>query len=210
MFTPLRVPEGKHVAISVALAFAFWAAVFACKLVNFWLGLGAAALVLTLLSFYWGGVPLARTEATVANVLRALASAAALYALFALGRYASLHVFPFASGQICDIYAIRQEAAPGFIALVLLFVTSPCEELFWRGFVQRFGMARFGAVKGWLFASLMYAGIHISSGNFMLAGAALTAGLFWGGVYMRTQSVSVCILSHAVWTVSIFLVLPMQ
>jgi membrane protease YdiL (CAAX protease family) len=193
----------------VVLACVLWVAVFGLKLVNFWLGMSCATLLLAGLSVGWAGLPLERREMTVKRTGLAVLSAAGLYGLFALGRYAAVTVLPFAPGQIGSIYAIRQEAAPGVIALVLIFVTSPCEEVFWRGFLQRFTMARFGEVRGWLVAALAYAGVHVASGNVMLTGAALTAGLFWGCVYMRTRSLYVCIVSHALWTVAIFLIWPL-
>jgi len=178
--------------------------------VNFWLGLSCAALLLAGVSVAWGGLPLERREMTIRRTGMAVVSAAVLYGLFAMGRHASVSLFPFASGQIGAVYAIRQEADPALIALVLILVTSPCEELFWRGFLQRACMARFGGVRGWLLAALAYAGAHVVSGNFMLVGAALTAGLFWGFLYLRMRSVYLCIVSHALWTVAVFLLWPLS
>ena len=57
------------------------------------------------------------------------------------------------------------------MALVLLFITSPAEEVFWRGFVQRWFMHRFGGKAGWLLVP--------------------------------------CILSHAFWTVAVFILWPL-
>ena len=206
----VRLPTTRQVVIGVFLAFGMWAAVFGLKVANFWLGLGCAALLLAGLSAVWGGLPLARREITIPQTGLAVLSAAGLYGLFAIGRLASVCRLSSASGQIGAVYAIRQEAAPVLIALLLIFVTSPCEELFWRGFLQRWGMARFGEVRGWLLATLAYAGAHLVSGNFMLVGAALTAGLFWGGLYLRTRSLYVCIVSPALWTVAIFLLWPLS
>ena len=202
-------PTTRQAATGMALAFGLWAMVFGFKVVNFWLGLSCAALLLAGLSVLWGGFPLQRREVTIRRTGLAVLSAACLYGLFALGRQASVSVLPFASGQIGSIYAIRQEAAEGIIALVLVFLTSPCEEIFWRGFLQRWSMDRFGEVRGWLLAALAYAGVHVVSGNFMLAGAALTAGLFWGYLYLHTRSLYLCIVSHALWTVAIFLIWPL-
>ena len=203
-------PTARQAVAGVALAFGLWAAVFGLQIVNFWLGLSCSALLLAGLSVFWAGLPLERREVTIRRTGLGVLSAAGLYGLFALGRYVSVSVLPFASGQIGSIYAIRQEAAPGVIALALIFLTSPCEELFWRGFLQRFSMARFGEVRGWLLTALAYAGVHVASGNFMLTGAALTAGLFWGYLYQRTRSLYVCVVSHALWTVAIFLLWPLS
>ena len=96
------------------------------------------------------------------------------------------------------------------ISLILLFITSPGEEIFWRGFVQKRFVERFGARKGWLIASAVYAAVHIASGNFMLTMAALVAGLFWGWLYQRERNLVPCIVSHALWTVTIFILLPIS
>jgi CAAX amino terminal protease family. len=205
----LRTPKPAYVAVTICLAFIFWAAVFAFHLVNFWAGLSGAALVLTALSFWWGGIPLRRNEITLKNTLLGLGSAALLYGIFFVCKVLATRIFAFAPEQIHGIYTIRTEADALSIALVLLFITSPCEELFWRGFVQRYGMARFGSLWGWLFGAFFYTAIHVSSGNFMLTGAAFTAGLFWGYLYAKTQSIFACIVSHASWTVGIFLLFPM-
>ena len=108
-----------------------------------------------------------------------------------------------------SIYAIRLEGPSWVIALVLLFVTSPAEEIFWRGFIQRHFMEKMGDLCGWLAASAVYAAIYISSGNIMLVLAALVAGLFWGWLYMKTRDLRACILSHALWTVAVFILWPL-
>ena len=43
----------------------------------------------------------------------------------------------------------------------------------------------------------------------MLVMAALTAGLFWGWLYWKTGSLVPCILSHAFWTVAVFILWPL-
>lgn len=142
-------------------------------------------------------------------MLIGLVSAVLLYAIFALGNTLSGWLFRFAPHQVSAIYDIRHEGSPLAMALVLLFITSPAEEVFWRGFVQRWFTHRFGGKAGWLLAVCVYAGVHIFSGNLMLVMAALTAGLFWGWLYWKTDSLVPCILSHAFWTVAVFILWPL-
>ena len=205
----LSTPKTWQVCAALALALACWTVIFGLKLVNFWLGMALAASGLALLSVFWAGFPLNRSELNLKNTMLGLASALLLYGIFGLGRYISLALLPFASEQIGSIYTIERQAERLIIALVLLFITSPAEEIFWRGFLQRWSVKRFGSAKGLLLASFCYAAVHMTSGNFMLMGAALTAGLFWGWMYLRTGSLYACMLSHAVWTVGIFLLFPM-
>lgn len=205
-----RTPKTWQAWAGIALAFVFWTIIFGLKLINFWLGMSIAAFTLAALSVKWAGLPITRKEINLKNTLLGVAGAAALYGIFALGRYIAVNIFSFAHEQIGSIYDIQHEGSVWAIALVLFFVTSPCEEIFWRGFLQRWSVGRFGQIKGWLLASGLYAVVHLTSGNFILMGAALTAGLFWGLMYLRFKSLYACILSHAVWTVGIFLLLPMR
>lgn len=183
-----RIPTAGQVCGTLALAAFFWWVNFGLHWVNFWIGMGTAASVLALLSFWFAGVPMKRTEWTGRAVLIGLVSAVLLYAIFALGNTLSGWLFRFAPHQVSAIYYIRHEGSPLAMALVLLFITSPAEEVFWRGFVQRWFMHRFGGKAGWLLAVCVYAGVHVFSGNFMLVMAALTAGLFWGWLYWKTGS----------------------
>jgi len=70
------------------------------------------------------------------------------------------------------------------IALLLFFITGPAEEIYWRGYLQKNLMVRFGRWQGWLLATVIYAAVHIWSFNFMLIGAAFVAGAFWGAMYL--------------------------
>jgi membrane protease YdiL (CAAX protease family) len=96
------------------------------------------------------------------------------------------------------------------IALLLFFVTGPAEELYWRGYLQKNLMARFGRWQGWLLATVIYAAVHIWSFNFMLIGAAFVAGAFWGGMYLHLKNLAPVIISHSVWSMVIFAVFPMH
>jgi len=95
------------------------------------------------------------------------------------------------------------------IALLLFFVTGPSEELYWRGYLQKNLMMRFGQWQGWLLATAIYAAVHIWSFNFMLIGAAAVAGAFWGAMYWRLKNLAPVIISHSVWSAVIFAVFPM-
>ncbi len=204
----VSIPNSRQVFLCVLLAFIFWTLVFGLKIVNFWLGLSFAACVLVFLSVRFAGLPLSRAELTFTNAGIGLVSAGVLYGIFAMCYWLAGMLLSFAGTEVAGIYHIRTQANPVVIALVLVFITSPAEELFWRGFLQRWSMSKFGQTKGWLFASTLYAGVHLASLNLMLIGAAFVAGLFWGYLYMRTNSIFACIISHAAWTVAIFILWP--
>ena len=203
-----RIPTAGQTYGTLALAAFFWWVNFGLHWVNFWIGMGTAASTLALLSFWFAGVPMDRTEWTWRAVRIGLISAALLYAIFALGNTLSGWLFRFAPQQVSAIYDIRHEGSPLAMTLVLFFITSPAEEFFWRGFIQRRFMHRFGGKAGWLLAVCVYAGVHVFSGNLMLVMAALTAGLCWGWLYWKTGSLAPCILSRFFWTVPVYILWP--
>lgn len=137
-----------------------------------------------------------------------LASAAVLYLIFWVGKQVSTALFPFAQQQIGAIYGKGQGTPMWIIALLLFFVTGPCEEIFWRGLLQQSLCRHFGGWQGWLLASGIYAGVHIWSLNFMLVGAAGVAGAFWGLMVWRLQDLRPVIISHAVWSTFVFAAVP--
>jgi len=96
------------------------------------------------------------------------------------------------------------------IGLLLFFVTGPCEEIYWRGFLQRGLMVRLGQNKGWLLASFIYSFVHIWTLNAMLMLAALIAGLLWGWLYKSTHSLWPSMVSHALWGLLIFVLFPLS
>ena len=83
------------------------------------------------------------------------------------------------------------------IFLLLLFVTGPGEEIFWRGFLQERLMDRYGNPVGFILTTFIYGSIHIFSLNFMLTMAAYVAGAFWGALYLWKRDLTVVIVSHS-------------
>ncbi|WP_370222127.1 lysostaphin resistance A-like protein [Cytobacillus sp.] len=93
-----------------------------------------------------------------------------------------------------------------YIALILIIV--PGEEVFWRGFVQK-RLMKFTTVKlSIILSSLLYSSVHFYSGYWMLAFAALIAGLFWGWLYAWKRSLPLVIVSHLVFDLLMFVLLP--
>ena len=198
----------KTLGACLLLAAVFWYAPFSMKLLHFWLSMCIAVSTLTALAVRFDGFPVRRADWRLRSVISGVFAAAALYSIFWLGNSFSQILFSFAKPQVSSIYGIRTQGETLLIGLILFFITSPGEEIFWRGFVQRRLVRRFGRKRGWLLASAVYAAVHIASGNFMLTMAALTAGLFWGWLYLQEHNLVPCIVSHSVWTVTIFILLP--
>jgi len=139
-----------------------------------------------------------------------LLSAGLLYSIFFIGDVVVNLIFEFAEREIEGIYSTKTEATPLVIGLLLLFVIAPAEEIFWRGYIQRKYSDKHGKIKGFLIALLIYSLVHVWSFNLMLFGAAMTAGLVWGLMYLKYDSIVPGIISHAVWDLFIFVLYPIN
>ena len=169
------------IAGAIALACAGWAFTFGLAWGNFWLKIGAAVIAVCGYSLAFKRPDVRFTPRAVAE---GVASAAALYLAFYLGNAVAPYVVPGAHTQVGGIYGLGEGSSRIWIFLLLLFVTGPGEEIFWRGFLQDALQKRFRPVTGYLVATGIYAGVHVFSGNVMLTLAALVAGAFWGGLYL--------------------------
>jgi len=196
------------VAGTVALAAVLWFVTFYLAWSTFWIKISCSAAALAVISLRLQPDPLKELTFDVKSVLIGILTAAALYVIFWLGKKVSTALFPFAQHQIGSIYNKGEGTPMGVIAALLFFVTGPCEELYWRGFLQRNLIKRFGGWRGWLLATAIYAGGHIWSFNFMLIGAAAVAGAFWGALYWRTGKLAPVVISHSIWSTVVFAVLP--
>jgi membrane protease YdiL (CAAX protease family) len=193
------------------LAFGLWFFAFAVPAGNFWPKISISAALLASL-----GLKLSHGERSGLLTVRTRhlwlgpLSAVVLYGIFWLGKVLSSIIFPFASGEISNIYLNKTELDPFIIGLLLLFIMGPAEEIYWRGFVQRTLSRRLGAMTGVLLTSAIYALVHVFALNLMLVIAAAVCGLFWGWLYQREQSLIPLIISHSLWDVLIFVIFPLN
>ena len=208
---PDRVGDGRPGALALAVGLAAaglaFSATFRGPRDQFWrrmtwtgLSLGGLALLFSEPArgarIRWWHVPLG------------LLSAAVLYVTFRLGdRFARRYV-PGGDAEIREIYALRTLRPREEIAARLATIVGPAEELFWRGLVQSALMRRFGRWRGAAIAAGAYGGVHVTSGNFTLLGAAGVAGAHWCALYAAGAPLGALIVSHVAWDIWIFLVQP--
>ncbi|MBW2250344.1 MAG: CPBP family intramembrane metalloprotease [Deltaproteobacteria bacterium] len=193
----------------VALAFGLWVLAFAIPAGNFWIKISVSAAILASLSLMLRKEILSDLRFNTRSFIIGISAAIALYFIFMIGREVSLQLFGFAGNKIGDIYAKGAGTQAWVISILLFFITGPSEEIFWRGFLQKGLQERLGGWKGYLLATSLYTGVHICSMNFILIGAALVAGAFWGAFYWRTDNLAAAIISHSVWSTAIFTILPL-
>ena len=160
-----------------------------------------------------------------------IVAAAALYLAFWIGHYLSTLILPFAGSQIDSIYSIKAGQNPLLVGVLLVCIIGPAEEVFWRGFVQYrlnrwwqgrkglkdgvimyngFKIASHSAVIGFILTAALYAAVHMPSMNLMLIAASALCGGFWGLLFGMTRSLWPCIISHALWDVTIFIIFPIS
>ncbi len=144
------------------------------------------------------------------SVLFGLLSAAILYLIFLLGHKLAPYFLPRSNTQVEGIYSLGVGTNRVLIFLLLFFITSPGEEIFWRGFLQDRLMKRWGIFSGYLVTTIIYAGVHVFSWNLVLILAALVAGAFWGFLYIWKRDLLIQITSHSFWSAVIFAVAPIQ
>ncbi|OHB58764.1 MAG: hypothetical protein A2Y07_09995 [Planctomycetes bacterium GWF2_50_10] len=202
----------RPLALLIFIAAAFFFILFSpwtASHINFWFSMSFAAAFLSALAIYLQKPILPGLfNFKPSHIIIGIASAALLYCIFYIGREIT-SLLPFAPRQVGAIYNTRTQAPLPIISVLLLFIIGPAEEIFWRGFVQQRLSARFCPILGLIFASLVYALVHIWSFNLMLILAALVAGTFWGLIFLKTRSLWPVIISHSLWDFLIFVLLPL-
>ncbi len=142
------------------------------------------------------------------KLLIGILAAVVLFLVFYLGNIFIRFLFERAGEGIQNVYSFRQDAHPLRIGLLMLLIIGPGEELFWRGYLQRKLGDRYGKWTGFVVATVLYTVVHIATGNMVLVLAALVCGIFWGWLYLRYRSMLINVVSHTVWDIGVFLLLP--
>jgi membrane protease YdiL (CAAX protease family) len=192
-------------AALIAMAVVYPAA-FAWQVVPFW----SAMVVFSAFSWWAAWHPYLPNRLRPDRRLVAMGalSGLALYAVFFLGALLvqGTPLWPW----IEDVVELTRGAAPaGLAALVIVFGTSPSEEVLWRGAVFARLTRRYGA--GWrpvVMTSLAYAlfvGLSLSP---VLPLAALVCGMVWARQRQVTGSLVPSLVSHALWSLLMFLYIP--
>ena len=209
----------KRLVISVCLAALLWFVMFSpwtAPLLNFWWAMTTSACILIALSTLAqrrDGGSSVLSQFTIFNfkeVFLGIGIAVVLWFVFYVGDKVSQWMFDFARPQVNLIYDMKTGNQPWLIALLLLFIIGPAEEIFWRGYIQRQLSQRWSPNVGFLVTTAIYTAVHLPSGNFMLVMAAMVCGVAWGGLYrLMPQHFPAIVLSHALWDAAAFVWFPL-
>jgi membrane protease YdiL (CAAX protease family) len=180
---------------------------------DFWWWMSSNLVIILSLAFIFDKENLHQLKEDVAasfvkKILKGLFFALMLFVVFYFGDIIIRYVIAAAGEGIAQVYGFKQEAPAWRIALLMLLIIGPGEELFWRGFLQRHLQMKLGSNTGFLVATALYTAVHIFTGNMVLVLAALTCGLFWGWLYKKYNSMTINIVSHTVWDIMVFILLP--
>ncbi len=195
---------------AVFLAVCFWGWIFGLPWGNFWWKMTAAAVVLSSFSLWYNrGALVHDYRVSLRHLGAGLLSAVLLYLIFWFGGELLQLLFPASGEKIGAVYATKSQLPHWLIAVLLVGIIAPAEEIFWRGFIQKRLVAATSPRFGLLLATSIYTLVHLWAGNPVLLLAAFVCGLIWGWLYQRSGSLSGPIFSHVLWDVSIFILLPL-
>jgi membrane protease YdiL (CAAX protease family) len=172
----------------------FWPAMAAVSAISWWVA--------------WHPYLPTRLRPTRRLVTMGVVSGLVLYALFCAGALLvrETPLWP----RVEDVVDLARTSAPGTVAaLLIVLLSSPGEEVLWRGAVFARLTRRYG--PGWrpvIATTLLYALFVGLSGNSVLPLAALVCGLVWARQRQVTGSIVPSLVSHALWSLLIFLYIP--
>jgi membrane protease YdiL (CAAX protease family) len=204
----LQRPARPAWALPAALAAmaVVYPAAFQFRVVPFW----SAMVAFSAFSWWAAWHPYLRTRLrpTRRLVAMGLVSGLVLYVFFCAGALL-VQATPLAP-RIQQVLELTRTTAPGTLAaLVIVFGTSPSEEVLWRGAVFARLTRRYG--PGWrpvIASSLLYALFVGLSGSLVLPLAALVCGAVWARQRQVTGSLVPSLVSHALWSLLMFLYIP--
>ena len=197
-----------------AIAAVLWTIMFSpwtAPHVNFWVMMTCSGLTLTLYSTWaapgwWKDIRMG-----LSDIVIGIGLAAALWGIFWLGEFFSTLLFDFARPQVDMIYGMKEGVNSWVLTVLMLLISGPAEEIFWRGYLQNNLSKKWNPNIGFIVTTLMYGLVHISKFNFMLIMAAAVAGFVWGLAYrFFPERLGAIVLSHALWDCAVFIWFPIM
>ena len=202
----MRITPVKWAILSLVLAASLWVLVFLVRPLEFWLMLSLSTVVLLLVALAVNrGTNSVRINGSL--VLLGLVSGALLYLLFYIG-FQATKSFPMFNEGVGRVYELRTISSY-FIALALVFPIGPGEEIYWRGLIQRRLSERLGSGMGLFASTCAYALVHLPTLDVPLILTAFIGGLVWGFIYERTGSLFPVMVSHVLFDLLIFVIVPL-
>jgi membrane protease YdiL (CAAX protease family) len=210
-YTVPKTIKVKVVTGSIA-ALLFFTSLFSDPFINFWYQMALTVIILCGMAYGFEKqnlIFMLKTDfkkLSIKDVALGLLSAVLLYAVFYVGNIAASWV-KGGTDNIAQVYTLKHDNPIWMMALIIGLIVGPGEELFWRGFIQK-TLAKETGIGSVLISSLLYCVVHVASCNIMLLAAAFVCGIFWGLMYWKFKNIYINIISHVVWDLLVFLILP--
>ncbi len=106
--------------------------------------------------------------------------------------------FPFFAPLLEDTVKPLLEFRYHFPAVIFVAF---CEEVFWRGTLQRWAMFSWGKLQGFLSVVFLYAFLHLVCAGWTLSLIALLLGAIWGFMFVLFKDLTPSLVSHTVWDI---------
>lgn len=172
--------------------------------------MSSATSLLIIISYLFGRPIFKKDDWSLKNISLGIGSATVLYLIFWYGGKIIPLFIPDHANNLNSIYANMGNLSPALVAFLLFFPIGFGEEIFWRGYIQKKLTTKYGKYAGLIMATVIYAGVHIPTFNPVLILAALVCGLFWGYLYLLTDTIVVVLISHMIWDPLIFVAFPLN
>jgi len=144
------------------------------------------------------------------KIVIGLVASIILYVIFYFGRFFLGLLRSDTLEQIHGVYSYREGMTSWQLGLLLSLIIGPGEEILWRWFLQAEWSKLVGRFPSFLMVTGFYTLVHFSTKNYALVLAAFVCGLFWGLLFLRFRSIVVNMVSHSLWDLVIFVLLPLS
>ena len=204
--------EGRALVALVIGTVLFGAAIAFRDVFDPWWGNAAAAAVALLLSI---AALRGRLRALLALRLGPTLVAVLLGVLMVIGTHAIFALvtrfFPELGSRVGELYGEIRETSPGLGLKVLLIIAiAATEEILWRGVAYEWCRNRWSTGPAALATVILYALPQLIGGSWVLIAAAVAAGAVFTAERIWSDRLGSPIVTHAIWSVSIFALFPLR
>lgn len=204
----MKTPSFSLSMLTLVAATVLWYIMFQTSIINFWVLLTLSTSLLLIFSISLNRGLGIKNTFTSKNILIGTSSGFLLYLFFRIS-FEIVRSFDFMNAGVQNVYILGGDIPILYIALILIFPISMSEEIYWRGLIQRRIQLKIGPKQSWLLATIIYTGVHLPTLNIPLLITAFIGGLVWGYIFMRTGSVTAGAISHTIFNLMIFVLMPL-
>ncbi|MCG8416795.1 MAG: CPBP family glutamic-type intramembrane protease [Proteobacteria bacterium] len=188
----------------------FGAAIAGRHIINPWWTNAAAAVVTIAASWAALRFRLRRLFAFRANTaLIAVGLGVLMVTATHAGFRIAVEIFPDLGHEVARLYGDINDTTPGVVfAVPLIAMIATAEEVLWRGIAIELCQHRFSRAFTAMVAIALYALPQLIGGAWILVAAAVVVGTVFTVQRLITGGIVEPLITHAVWSVSIFSLVP--